>query len=458
MKKIAASVMVLVLILSLFSGCSQPSEQASASGSEKVTITIAGPWEESPAVEAVSSAFTKSYPNCSVVYEYVQNYYEAMKTRLSSDDSGVDLFITKNLQADSDLLPYALELFSQSDKLDLSGTFEGLIENFTYMNADNKSASKQIFAIPLGAEIRGLYVNKTLLSTLGIDVPNNRTELHDACSKLKEAGYIPFQGNPGNFSQWLMYPYICNMIANSPDYTSVYERINSREPGISEFFREPMQFMYDLVKNGYYDYKTAETKYGCFTEGSSEVSARGFLNITGEEGNYQKADDTGFVAFMPGTMSMDNSISKIKSDYHSSIDYTFILAPTGDDGGYAYMSPADGIAVNKASKNPDWALKYMNFLFTPENNKLFAENHHITANTADAYQQLKETFDVSEDHISQLGSVTFDYAFYTIITDTLRDISKSNNPKYMQDNGDGTFSMYPFEHFMENLESGFQKE
>jgi len=456
MKKTFAFIAVIALVLTMAGGCAQTARQA-AVPAEKTVLTVAGPWEESTAVEALSAAFTRENPGCQVVYEYVQNYYESMKTRLAAADSGVDLFITTNLQADSDLYPYALELFSQSDKLDLSGTFDGLIENFTYMGGA-PGAAAQIYAIPLGAELRGLYVNKTLLASVGASVPQNRAELLAACASLKAAGYIPFQGNPGNFSQRLLYPAVCNMVANAPDYAAVYERINSREPGVSEFFREPMQFMYDLTAEGYYDYKTSETKYGCFADGSTDASARGFLNITGEEGSYRKADDLGFAAFMPGTMSMDSAISKLKDDYHSGIDYAFILAPTGEDGGYAYMSPADGIAVNKSSAHLDLALAYVNFLFKPENNKQFAKNHGITPNTADAFELIREQFSIPDDHISQLGSVTFDYPFYSVVTSSLTEVSKANNPKYMQDNGDGTHTMYPFEHFMENLEAGFQQK
>ncbi len=458
MKKYFAVIIAIMIVLCLTSGCEQAPQRTAASSAQKqITLTVAGPWEESIAIEAVSLAFTKANPNCHVVYEYVQNYYDSMKTRLSGENSGVDLFITLNLQENSALLPYALELFSQKDKLDLSGTFAGLIENFTYMDV-NKSDAAQIYAIPLGAEIRSLYVNKTLLNSLDITVPQNRAEFLAACEKLKAAGYIPLQGNPGNFSQWFMYPFICNMIANAPDYAAVYQKISSRQPGISEFFLEPMRFIYDLVAAGYYDYKTSEKKYGCFEDSAAEITARGFLNIVGKEGSYAKADDVGFAAFIPGLMSMGNTIAKLKTDYHSGIDYSFILAPTGEDGGYAYMSPSEGIAVNKNSENIDLALSYMNFLFDPNNNKLFAENQNITPNTADAFQLVRDKFDISDDHISQLGSVTFDYPFYTIITTALRDISKANNPKYMQDNGDGTYTMYPFEHFMENLEADFQQK
>lgn len=458
LKRILSAAVAAALILCLAGGCASRSSGNAANTvpAEDVTLHIVGPWEESTAIEALSSAFTKEYPNCTVEYEYIQDYYDALETRLGGEDSGIDLFVTKNIQSDSALLPYALELFSQGDALDLSGTFDGLIQNFTYINQD-KNAAPQIYAVPFGAEIRGMYVNTTLLSSLGLSVPTNRSQLLAACKTLSEAGYIPLQGNPGNFGQWLMYPYICNMIANAADYDDLYQRINSREAGISDYFRDPMEFLYTLVENGYYNYKYVETTYGLFSETGSDAYARDFMNIAGENGNYQKVDDVGTVAFMPGVMSLDNTIAKLKDDYHSGIEYQFVLSPVGNDGGYAYLSPSEGLAINKNSANTQWALKYMNFLFIPENNKLFAEEEDITPNTTDAFDLTKEKFNIGEDHISQLGSVTFDYPFYTVISDTLTEISKANNPKYMIDNGDGTHTMYSFAHFMENFENRFQQ-
>lgn len=436
--------------------CSCAGNGASGAAQEKVTLTLAGPWAESLAVEAVSAEFSKAYPNCRVVYEYVQNYYGALEKRLGGGDAGIDLFITKNIQDDSALKPYALELLGQGDKLDLSGTFDGLVQNFTCFDS-SKSAPAQLYAVPLGAEIRGLYVNKTLLAQQGLAVPENRTQLLDACAKLLQAGYVPLGGNPGNFSQWLMYPYICNSIANAPDYDAVYRRVNSREPGVSELFRDPMEFVYTLAAKGYYNYKRMETSYGFYTDSGTERAARSFLNIVQTGDSYSKADDVGVTAFMPGTMSMDNTVSKFRDDYHSGIDYAFLLAPTGNEGGFAYMSPSDGIAVNRASAHADWALRYMDFLFKPANNKLFAEKHHITPNTADAFEQVKSKFSVPQDRISQVGSVTFDYAFYSVILDTLTEISKANNPKYMMEQN-GTYVMYPFEYYMEKLEARFQQK
>lgn len=462
MKRLPALFLALVLAAAPLSGCAAkaavlPAGDAATPGAAApteapVTLTVAGKWEESPALEALAASFTQQNPGCRIEYEYLQDYGDSLPKRLSSADSGVDLFITENIQADSALLPYALELYSRSEALDLSGCFDGLIQNFAFK--EDGTADK-LYAVPLGAELRGMYVNTTLLSSLGLAVPGNRAEFLAACQTLLDAGYIPMQANPGSAAQHFLYPYVANLVAHAADYDGLCARIESRADGIAGEFREPLQFLYTMVEKGYYNYKYVENTYGAFTDGSGEGAARSFFHITGEAGAYQKADDTGLVAFMPQVMSLGNLMEKTKADYHSGIEYTFILSPVGEDGGYAYMSPSSGIAVNRSSAHLDWALRFMNYLFRPENNKTFASLSGITPNTADAFDEIRARFDVPEDRICQLGSVTFDYNFYKVIADTLQDISKANNPKYMIDNGNGTYSMYPFEHYMELLTERF---
>jgi spermidine/putrescine-binding protein len=126
----------------------------------------------------------------------------------------------------------------------------------------------------------------------------------------------------------------------------------------------------------------------------------------------------------------------------------------GDDGGYAYLSPADGIAINKNSANTAWALEFLNYLFSPQINKTFAADQNIISNTADAMDTIKSQFSVQPDHICQLGQVTFDYVFYNVIKKSLMDVSKGNNPKYMKDDG----TMYDLGHYMDLLEGAFAEQ
>ena len=442
----------LLLTGSLLTGC-QSKAPAHLDTSENIVLTIASPWTDVRALENIAQKFQHKYPNCTIEYEYVQDYYDALSKRLPSENNKLDLFFSTNIQADSVVLPYALELFSQ-EHLDLSDTYEGLITNFTYMNSDHSAAS-QIYAIPTGGELRGMFVNTTLLSSLNLTVPANRQELLDACKVLSENGYVPLQGNPGSFSQQLLYPYVCNLIVNGSDYEANYNRINQSEAGISALFEEPMSVMYTLMEQKYYNYKYVETELNMFNDASNEGISRDFLNIRANAaGEYEKIDDLGQVAFMPASMTIDGVLTKTKEDYHSNIEYEFILSPVSEDGGYAYMSPAQGLAINKNSDHIDWAVEFMNFFYDEKNNKTFAEDFGIIPNTNDALKYIKRKFDIKDNQISQLGQMTFDYGFYGIINKSLVEISKGNNPKYMQDEN----TLYDLSYYMNRLETRFEEQ
>lgn len=451
MKKTAKIIVCSTLACIVFSACSSPVSSSSSSyqvkkellQAENTTLKLTGNTSSFKAMESVISSFHTLYPNCSIEYEYVQDYDKSMLTRLSNNDD-VDLFVTNNITADSKYLPYALELSSHSDALSLADTYPGLIHNFT-ISGDNGG----LYAIPFGGEVRGMYVNTTLLNSLGLSVPNNYEELLSCCSTLLENGYIPIQGNPSNFAVMLMYPYFANIIANASSYQETYDKVNNREAGISSLFKDPMAHLYTLVEKSYYNYKTVETDLKFFTDSTEYTAALNFLNIvTDSSGNSTKIDDIGQVAFMPGVMSLKNTLDKTKDNYHSAIEYQFILSPTADDGGFAYLSPSAGIAINKNSTKTAWALEFLNYLFSKDINKSFAQEQNIIPNTADALDIINQTFEIDASHISQLGQVTFDYVFYDVIKKALTDVCKGNNPKYMQTDG----TMYSLDHYMDALE------
>lgn len=458
-KRAAKNAVSLLLAASMisasFCGCTNGGESVPATvtdeanaPSEEIKLTIAGSVSDFVAIESAAQSFTSKYPNCKIEYEYLQDYKDTLVKRL--DANTVDLFITDNIQSDSAVLPYALELRAVTDKLDLSNTFSGLTNNFRYLGSEKD----ELYAVPIGAEVRGLYVNVTLLDSLGLKVPENRAELLEAAAKLKENGYIAFHGNPGSFSQLLLFPYVTNIIATAENHDEVYNAINACNETAADYFEDPMQFMYTLTENYYYNYKLVENEYNMFLGTDAEVCVSNFLNIVDNGEGYVKKDDMGIVAFMPGTMSMKSVMDKTADNYHSTIKYEFILSPVSDEGGFAYMSPAEGIAVNKNSQNVDWAVRFMNFLFTEENNKRFAEERNIIPNTSDAVSYISNEFDIPEDRITQPEDIAFDYGFYTLIRSALVDVSKGNNPKYMQEDG----SLYTFEYYMNGLRQKFTEQ
>lgn len=458
MKKVIALFLALSMLVLLFPSCNKNKEpindvNEALDTSKDITLKICGPWEACKAIENASVGFGEKYPNCQVEYEFVQNYQESIINRLENSPDSIDLFICGGIQEGSDYLPYAEELYSH-ESLDLSQTNKAIMNNSTYHNKD-KSERRCIYSIPFGGDVRGMYVNKTLLSSLGLSVPTNVNELLDDCEKLKEAGYVPMNGNPLIFSQSLLYPYVCNLIAHSDNYKETYREINKCEEGISKLFEKPLELCYILTENNYYNYKYVETEKKMFTDNSNEGCARYFFNVLDDGNGFEKKDDVGDVAFMPGILSQKQAMDTIKEDYHSKIDYEFIMSPVSDEGGFAYISPGQGIAVNKHSQNVDWAVEFLDFIFESKENTVFAKDMNYIPNIADSFGFVGDNYGIPDERITDVGKATFDYDFYSIIVASLLEISKGNNPKYMDTDENGNPVMYSLEYYMQNLENAF---
>lgn len=466
--RILSAVFCLIFALSCalpLLGCQQAAKEAegyrknaSLDTSKEVSLIIGCSKETWPEMDNVISKFEEIYPNCTIVCEFIEEYSDNLPVRLAQTEQKIDIFRTVNIQEGTAYKDYAYNLLSDyaKERLDLSKANAGLVNNFKYTAADNTQ-----YAIPYGGEMRGMYVNTTLLKKFGLSVPKNRAELLNCCEVLFSNGYIPFQSSNGTFAQQLLYPYICNSIVNGGKYDEMYAAIENIEPGISEYFRDAYTFLYEIVEKGYFDYKRSETEFG-YTFDGNVGKARDFLNIGQVSADvYEKRDDEGKIAFLVDTQAFERDLAKAKSDYHSEIEYEFILSPVGETGGCAYLSPADGLAINNQSDNIDWALEFFNFFFTPEITQAFAIETGKIPNTADALVQ----YDVPADRTSNVGQVTFSYTFYKTVTtpmlggyDDMIGISKMNAEKYMKDNGDGTFSLlYTVDDYIARLETEFQK-
>lgn len=455
-KRALAMIVAVVLVAAVLSGCGAKTQgylkNTKLDASESVRLVIAGAWKDCRGMELVAQKFNEVYPNCVVEYEYLQDFTNNFQKRVFSEEDRIDMFISSGAQADEDGNIFTLDLLKYPEELSLADTFPGLVDNAKQLGEDSK---EHLYSIPLGGEMRGLYVNTTLLSSLDIAIPQNRTELLEACEKLRDAGYIAMQDNPGTFGQRLLFPYIAHLVydANaSQDRKTVFA---SCDEAAADILRDPLEFLYRLVAENYYNYKYVEIECQRFLDLSDEGLSRCFLNITGADGEYQKADDIGAVPFMTATNALMSTMDKIKEDYHSDIEYAFILAPVSDEGGYAYMNPSNHIAVNQNSYHLDWTLEFINFLFTEENNKVFAEAFNITPNTTDALEMISKKYHIPVENIGQPADVTFgSYNFYSLIYDSLLNTAKANNPKYMQPDG----AMYPFEYYFDGLKDAFRQQ
>lgn len=422
-----------------------------------VELTIVGGSNSFVALENTINSFSTLYPNCSIQYQHLDQYSDNIVTALQKNND-IDLFLTSGITATANTLPYAMELTAESNVLHLDSAYPGLITNAT-IAGDNGG----LYWLPFGAEIRGMYVNDTLLKKYSLNTPTNYSEFLTACASLSEKGFIPLQGNPGSFGQKLFYPYICNLIANADDYDAIYAKVDACDDSLTDYFYEPFHRLYELCEKGYYNYKKVETDLGLFTRDNDTVNSYCFFDIaenvqaSTDAVTYAKRSDVGQVAFMPGTWSLKTVMDKTKADFSSNIAYEFILSPMGDDGGFSYLSPSNGIAVNKNTTHKAWALEFLNYLFSEKTNITFAQDYGIIPNNSGAQKFVQENFKADAKHSSQLGQVTFRYNFFGTVKPVLADVSKANAQKYMIDNGDGTYSMHPFSYYQDELKAAFTK-
>lgn len=468
---------LFVLLLSLLStGCAKDTtayEKNTYLPTTPVTLRLAGQSPSFTALQTVFNNFKKIYPNVTVTYEYIQNYNTNIKKRFINDKAvsegtatsagdEIDLFITENITSTSAFKDYALNLNGVGENINLSQTYSGFVKNFTIQTTN------ELYAVPLGGEVRGMYVNKTLLNEFNLKVPTNYAEFMSCCKTLKEAGYIPLRGNPGVFSQLMMYPYCCNLIANADDYQATYDKVNTIADGASQIFYEPMHRLYEIITNYYYNYDYVENNYYRYTNGSDTGAALDFLNAPGvttygSDGATvtKSTDKLSRTAFLPESMSFRELLDNTKEETGINQDYEFILSPVGDKGGFAYLSPATGIAVARYSPHQAFALEFMNYLFNKKINKAFAKNYYVIPNTDDAIDIFEQTFPdaASNKRSSNLGQVTFNYVFYNPMKAALMAVSKGNKQKatYMDQDANGNWSIYPFDHFMTLLETELQK-
>jgi raffinose/stachyose/melibiose transport system substrate-binding protein len=454
--KVFLSLSGIIPVLLGCSGAASFSKNSALNPDETATLTICGDARTNKPLEDAIIGFNKIYPHCKINYEYVMDYDNNIQKRLKDNDT-VDCFLASKISASSLYLPYADD-FSQESTLNLSDTFDGLMANSATATGD----ATKLYFLPFGGEIRGMFVNNTLLNSRGLKVPTNYTELLSVCDSLageKAATaptYVPLQGNPGNFGLFAFYPYVASSIANAEDPTAVHDAVANLSEGVEEYFREPLSRLYHLVEKYYYNYDYAKGSLGNSVDSTPETACYDFLNIrTNEQGARAKADDIGNVPFFPWTQSLYSMIERYKDDFNSKIDFSFILSPFGDKGGYGYLSPSNWIALNKDSKNKAWSLEFLNYLFSNEGNRIYAESAHIIPNTKDAFNYVKTTFNVPLSNISHVGQASFTNEFYNIMKKCLIDISKANRESYMIKNEDGTYSMHPFSYYMENLKADF---
>lgn len=452
MKKFLSIILCVVMFVSL-SGCGNKKEEETykpiegIDTSEQVSLKLATVFETDKALDMVINKFTEKYPNVKIQLEYVEDYDNNAMEMVKNN--AVDIIFQRDISyrdtskeenTETEEAPWTTDDyfydFKQDNEIDFSHTTQKLMGNYTHTRKDeNGEEITYQYSIPIGGEIRGLYVNKTFLKSLGLEVPINWNEFIDCCDKVKQAGYVPIQGNAGTAAMAIMLAHSVNDVVHDEDSL---ENMRQASSGVSELFHDSISDMYYLATNRYYDYKYVEEELGMFKGAQDIAQARSFLGLVRDDATYEyktPENNYGTVAFFPYLSYVGSMIDDLIDDYKLDTEVEFIPTPTSREGNSAiYLTPYYGICANKNSENIDWIREFVNFFFQTDMNKLYAENAGIIPNTTDAIAYMADKYGVDKDKdCASCGDIYFsnDYNGYAPLAKVLVDVSKTSAQKYM---------------------------
>lgn len=311
---------------------------------KKVTISVAGFFGNFEALDQVTNDFNQYYPNVEFTYEQisVENFSAYMDAH-----ANVDIIMTSEEVFDK----YGTAV--EDVCADLSK------ENINLNDIDDRFLKRgyhngKLSYIPIGQNLYGLVVNESLLEKEGLSVPQNYEEFINALTVLKSKGYTPIQGPESKVYAELTQGMVFDMIMND---SSLYNDIMSGSENAVDKLMPVMDKLKTMISNGFID---------------------SGVNKTYPNDNYDKAILKFFEGNVPFWVCNTEKVSGMKKRESKSeayqkepFKYSYIYAPMGESGSYAYTEPWFGFSVNKNADDYDYAIEFMRFFATKdESNKM----------------------------------------------------------------------------------------
>lgn len=248
MKKMLALVLGALMVLSL-SAFSSAEESFPALTDEPITITLWDISTEEPTKsihEAAVQRFMAAYPNVTVDITHTQNdaYKEKLIIAMSSGQCP-DMYIH---WGGGPMIEYINSGFA-ADISELYDTLNPV--EFLPSAVEQCKYEGSIYAIPYGGIGGcGIFYNKTIFETVGVEVPTTISELEAVCDKLIEAGYVPF--SLANGSKWtgsMYFMYLATRFGGTEAFASAVAGTGSFT---DEAFMYAAETIQDWVQKGYF--------------------------------------------------------------------------------------------------------------------------------------------------------------------------------------------------------------
>ena len=266
-----------------------------------------------------------------------------------------------------------------AEDIDFSAVQDDVLAECTF---DGKLAR-----LPIGLNLSGIVVNKTLLEKEGLSVPTNWDEFLDVCDALKAKGYTPIQGAKTAVYSDLVYGMAMAELGTD---SALQDALNNGEDAAVDAMETVYSRLQMVLDNGYTDPA---------------------LNAEYPDDNYDGAILRFFEGDVPFWVCSTEKYSGMKkreskSEAYSAapFEYQFMYAPIGDNGAYAFVDPWVGFSVNKNSDNYDYAVEFIRFLAQEEQMDTIASVKGVPSaakNSTDArYEAIRSPENVEKQFVN----------------------------------------------------------
>ncbi|MCJ7695090.1 MAG: extracellular solute-binding protein [Anaerolineaceae bacterium] len=169
-------------------------EVTDATPPEEVTLTIQH-WQPSLVVEnapwwgEILAGFEAEHPGVTVVNNFVPfaDYLTTLETQLAGDQL-VDVFYGHVKAAEIGKAGKSLDLRTVFDQEFFDSFYSGPLSQFDFPNAEGGT---NVYALPMDAQLFGLFVNPAIMTELGLEAPETWDDLMAMAPTIVDAGYVP---------------------------------------------------------------------------------------------------------------------------------------------------------------------------------------------------------------------------------------------------------------------------
>lgn len=359
--KLASLVLAALMLLGILTGCQQPvPAQTSAPNDAATADAGAQSQENAPAAEPttikfihfrsedaaiygeINALFEKENPDIKVEMD-VQSanqdeYYAVLKTKLSNDSDAVDVMAIH-------VGPW-MEQFAGAGKLvDLSGTVAANQYYPDFLEAAR--VGDGIFGLPQAYNSYVIFYNKDIFAKYGLDAPKSWAEMENVVKVLRENGEDTIA--TGFSESWVFDLQIDGLLSSYYDNDPYI--LQKLESGEVKWTDAGVTAAYTDLQN---------------------MGASGFFQKGAEGTSYEAS----LALFAQGRTAMLNtgswSIGGIKEQMPD-MNMGFFILPNTKDQYVLVQDVAQSLAINSNSTKQEAAMKYVEFLSSPEVAQMYAD-------------------------------------------------------------------------------------